>query len=105
MGSRSEYICPKCKLTLELCGGYSVGMVSACQTYRCLDCKYVFDHYTPHDFSNADISPFERDHGPEGKGVPCPKCNGGYTEYWDPKYPCPMCVTRMDEGEMTMLWD
>lgn len=105
MGSASEFICPKCDLRLEMCGGYSVGMAASCQTYYCMDCSWVFDHFTEHDFSNPKQDPFENDHGIEGKSVACPKCSGKNTDYWNPKFPCPRCGTKMKKGNMEILWD
>ena len=105
MGSMSEFICPNCNFRLEMCGGYSVGMTSSCQTYYCRDCKWVFDHFTKHDFSDPEKSPFSQDRGIEGKGVPCPKCGKKETDFWNPGFPCPKCNTKMHEGGMVMRWD
>ena len=105
MGSMSEFFCPNCDFRLENCGGYSVGMASSCQSYYCMDCSWVFDHFTEHDFSDPKLHPFENDKGIEGKGVPCPKCKGKNTDFWNPKFPCPKCGTKMKEGDMGILWD
>jgi len=105
LGSKLEFVCPECGFRFVVAGGYSVGMLSSCQTYFCIDCHWVFDHYTEHDNIAPKPSPFERDRGVEGEGVPCPKCSGKNTEYWNPKFPCPKCGTRMEEGDLAMLWD
>ena len=105
MGSTSEFVCPQCKFRLENCGGYTVGMIASCQTYYCMDCSWVFDHFTDHFLENQERDPFNSDRGVEGRGVPCPKCKDKNTDYWNPKFPCPKCGTKMRRGRQVMLWD
>jgi hypothetical protein len=117
VGEQSEFICPKCRYTAVVAGGFDCGFESAFMTIVCLDCEELYDALAdqkPDELLRDSVRTELGDQADENgesdfdvspTGLTCPKDAKHGIAWWEFPGGCPKCGTQMGRGRPCPRWD
>ena len=113
MGTRYQFICPKCQYEAVVSGGDDIGMAGQTTTIGCDDCRELYDVVTSE-------TPWEEPPDLDEESLVCPGSASWDDEEddaseasnpdhrvrrWKDDGPCPKCGMSMSRGELVEHWD